>query len=428
MGGTTTAPSQVRRERIFGRDQAALSATVLLGGMGTAIGFAVGGLLAEQLTSSTELAGFAQTASTLGAGIAAYPLAALAQRFSRRTALIVGLLTALAGTVFIVTASAVGFAPLFFLGMFCFGSSTAVGFQARFAATDSVSPHLRARAMSIVVWATTIGAAAGPNLAGPAGAMGRSLGLSEFAGPFLIAGCVFLLACASAFVVRPLPQAAEADSSAAAESPVAAGRGSSGIVGALRAVAARPIALLGLSTVVIGHVLMVSVMVMTPIHMHHHGGGIEIVGIVISLHVLGMYAFSPVFGWLVDKIGAKAVIGIGFVIYVGALGFGLLDGLTTLSPSRVMLALFLLGLGWSAWLIAGSALLTTAVPAEHRISTQGTTDTLMNFGAALFAALGGPLLAFGGFAAINSAALVVLAIAAVIIVACLRAERRGAHG
>ncbi|MDN5661016.1 MAG: MFS transporter, partial [Brevibacterium aurantiacum] len=72
---------------VFRRNQWALSLAQLFSGIGIATGFAVGGILAERLTGRTELAGFAQTASILGAGLLAVPLAKLAERRSRRLAL-----------------------------------------------------------------------------------------------------------------------------------------------------------------------------------------------------------------------------------------------------------------------------------------------------------------------------------------------------
>lgn len=191
----------------------------------------------------------------------------------------------------------------------------------------------------------------------------------------------------------------------------------------LRAVAAHPRALQGLAAVVLGHTIMVSVMVMTPVHMHGHGAGIQLVGIVISLHILGMYALSPVMGILADRLGPVRVIWGGIVLFALAIATGLADGLSHSSDARVMVALTLLGLGWSACFIGGSALLTESVSASERAGVQGLTDACMNIGAAVFAAVAGPLLAVGGFALINAVAAVVLALCAGVSLAMGRRAR-----
>lgn len=176
---------------------------------------------------------------------------------------------------------------------------------------------------------------------------------------------------------------------------------------ALKIAARSPRSLFALAGVTGGHMIMVGVMVMTPVHMNHMGQPLEIIGIVISLHILGMYAASPVFGWLVDKIGAARVVLIGCAIFTIAITMGALSSAGA-SPLLMSLALTVLGLGWSGCLIGGSSLLSQSAPQEVRVPLQGATDMMMNFGAAGMAALAGPILALGGFFWINAAALAVL--------------------
>lgn len=399
-----------------------LSAAQLLAGIGSATGFAVGGILAEALTGATEYAGFAQTASILGAAILAVPLARLARSRSRALALSVGFAIAALGAGLVVLGAATGSVIPFFAGMLCFGSATASGFQARYAATDTAPAGGRARAMSLVVWATTIGSVAGPNLAGLGGGLGRAIGLGEYGGSFLVSGVAFVLAAVVAGALRR-PAVVDAVIPEAPGDPVReAGDTRDG--GALRVIARRPLALLGLSSTVLGHTVMVSVMVMTPVHLHGHGASIPLVGLVLSLHILGMYALSPVMGVLVDRWGPPRVIALGLALLAMSGAIGLVDGLGTTSDGRVMVALTLLGLGWSACFIAGSTLLSASVPAHHRVSVQGLTDAWMSLGAAALAAVAGPLLALGGFALINAVTLGILALAAGVAIVTTEAARR----
>lgn len=404
--------------RAFKRNQVLLACAQLFGGVGIAVGIAVGGLLAEDLTGTTEFAGFSQTASILGAGLLAIPLAKLAGVFSRRVALTVGFSVALCGALTVVSATLISNPVVFFLGMLMFGSATASGLQARYAATDDAPPHLTGRAMSFVVWATTIGSVAGPNLSEPGAELGIALGFHPLVGPFLISIAVFIVAAGFTSLLRA-PHPPAGDSSLGEDAEAGTGAARSGLFAGLKAAAGNRVAMMGLSSVVCGHMMMVSVMVMTPVHMHHHGLELHLVGIVISLHILGMYGLSPVYGWLTDRMGAVPVIVIGQFVFLTSIIIGIFDAIQGSDMIRISIALTLLGLGWSATLIGGSTLLSESVDREHRVAIQGTTDALMNFGAAGLAALAGPLLAAGGFVWINVGAGIVLL---VLVMMCFRAR------
>jgi MFS family permease len=148
---------------------------------------------------------------------------------------------------------------------------------------------------------------------------------------------------------------------------------------------------------------------MTPVSMNNEGMSLQLVGIVSSVHTIGMYAASPIFGWMADRIGPARVIwtGVGFFLCAFLLGaWHAVFVPDTMEP--LLVSLGMLGLGWSACLIGGSALLVESVPEDMRVPLQGVSDSLMNFGAAALAALAGPVLAFGGFLAVNAMAFIVL--------------------
>jgi len=136
---------------------------------------------------------------------------------------------------------------------------------------------------------------------------------------------------------------------------------------------------------------------------------LTIVGIVISVHIVGMYAASPVFGWLADKIGPARVVWTGIGVFLCSFLLGGWDA--TLGHSAMpplLIALCMLGLGWSACLIGGSSLPVASAPVEVRVPLQGASDSMMNLGAAALAALAGPVLALGGFFGVNVMAFIVL--------------------
>lgn len=387
-----------------------------LAGVGVASGIAVGGLLAERLSGTVALAGFAQTSSVLGAGIWAIPLARLAGKRGRRWGLAAGYLLALAGTGLVFAATAWSLLPLLFVGMAAFGAATAAGLQARFAAAEVVDVRYRATALSVVMWATTLGSVAGPNLSDLGSRLGRQLGIEPLTGPYLFS----LIAFGGAALVLSIGLAGLAPVDHDHDHSTAPGR-RLGLVDALRRGMRRPSTRLAIVAVICSHTIMVGVMVMTPVHMTHHGMTLDLVGLVISIHIFGMYGASPIMGWLADRLGPRAVIVIGVIIFAAAL---LLGGFAdTTNGPIISVALGLLGLGWSAGMIGGSTLLSTSVSSRDRVSVQGGTDALMNLTAAGASALSGLVMGLGGYPALNLVAAIVAVPMTVLVLRGVPARR-----
>jgi len=398
------------------RALAVLSAGQVLGGLAVAAGVAVNGLLAQRLSGSTSLSGLAQSMSVIGAAVLAVPLARLAGRLGRRPALSTGYLLATAGAALSLLAAVAGSFPLLLAGALLFGGGSASGLQARYAAVDAASAPHRARALSIVVWATTIGSVAGPNLSGPGAWLARPLGIPDLAGPFLFSLAGFVAALAVVWLLlRPDPlDVATGGDRPGPHPPVAA---------TLAVVARRPAALLGLAGVGLSHAVMVGVMVMTPVHMHDHGATLRVVGLVISVHIAGMYAASPLFGWFADRVGRVPGLLLGVVVLAACLVVS-----ATAAPMdhlRLAIGLAMLGLGWSACLVSGSTLLTESVPATHRTAVQGLSDLVMGVVSAVAGLAAGPVLAVGGYPWLTASAGVLLV---PVLVLALRWRIRRATG
>lgn len=357
----------------------------VLGGVAVASGFAVAGLLAENISGSTSMAGLVATSTTLGAAVLAVPLARLARSRGRRISLTTGYLIATAGALLSVVAAQLDSMALLLLAGCLFGSGSASNLQSRYAATDAADPKHVARSLSLVVWATTIGVVVGPNLTGVGGSVGTSLGILALAGPYIFSVVAFGLALATVwFGLRRLQQVTVRTK--LERQPLAI---------TFRRVMAIPQARLGLLAIATAHMVMVGVMSMTSVHLRHHGASLTIVGFVISAHVAGMYALSPVMGWLSDKLGRVPTIGVGLAILASAMTVAALapDEAHTLTG----LALVLLGLGWSACLVAGSTLLSRSVPDDIRTSAQGLSDLTMGALASISGTTAGPVLAYLGF-------------------------------
>ncbi len=380
-----------------------LVAGQVLAGLGLGATVAVGAILAADLGGET-LSGAAATSSTLGAALVSIPLARLAARWGRRPALALGAGIAAGGSLITVIAVGVAFFPLLILGFAMLGVGTAVGLQARFAATDVAAPEHRGRDLSLVVWSTTIGAVAGPNLVGPGEAVAQWLSLPTNTGSFVFAIAAQLAAMALYLVVLrpdPLTLAAQrpVEPAAVADAGIVRGRGP--LVFAIAAIA-------------ISHAVMVSIMAMTPVHLSHQGASLTIIGFTISLHIAGMYALSPVFGWASDRFGRIPTILIGQVFFAAAV---LVVALGQLSNSAVTVGLVLLGLGWSASTVGGSALVADLATGKTKLRIQGRSDTIMSLAGALGGGFAGPILAQVGYAGLAwGAGILVLIVAAAALV------------
>ncbi|WP_219414546.1 MFS transporter [Pseudonocardia nigra] len=378
-----------------------LAVTQVLGGVGTATVIAVNTLVAARLSGSETVGGAATTALVLGTAVAAVLVARVATRLGRRPALTLGYGVGALGGAGAAAAVAAGSAPGLLASLPLAGAATAAGLAARFAASDLAAPERRARALGTVVWATTVGAVAGPNLAGPVQGVADGLGLEPATGPFLLCTSAFVLAAVITWVgLRPDPlllaRSATDDTAGAAVTGAQ-------VRAALRA---SPAALLGLGGIVLGHVVMVGLMSMTPVHMDHGGTALHVVGLVISLHVAGMYALSPVFGWLADRAGRVRVLALAAALLAAAATVCALAG--PRSTALLGVGLVLLGLGWSAGLIAGSTLLTESLPVALRPRAQGLADVTMNVSGAVGSIAAGLVVAGASFAALGVAAVVLV--------------------
>lgn len=374
------------------RPIATLVVSNMLGGIGVATGIAVGTLLVADL-GGTELAGVGQALTVLGAALAAVPLASIAARHGRRRALTLGYVLACLGALVMVVGATARLLPVVLAGGLLFGCAQAANLQSRYAASELADPARRGRTMSLVVWATTIGSVLGPNLAEPAAALGEQRGLHPLAGPYAFS----MFALAAAAVVLTLLFGRRG---AALRRVDADARPSVGALAALAWAMRHPVVRFGVVLLVAAHAVMVAIMSMTPVHLGHQGHGLRVVGLVISLHILGMYALSPVFGWAADRFGPLRTA-LGGLLTLAAAAVAAVAGQG--SAAGVTVALVLLGVGWSTSTIAASVLLAGAVD-EVRVPLQGATDALMSYGGAAVALLSGPVLAVAGFGGLALAA------------------------
>ena len=362
-----------------------LATAQVLNGVGVAGTVAAGSLLVASITESETLAGLAQTSSVLGAAALALPLARLTARGGRRLALSAGFVAGVIGSLFAIYGGSQKNIFFMLLGTFLVGAASAAGYQARFAAVDLATNETRAKQLSFVVWGSTVGAVTGPNLMEPAGNLAESIGLPRLTGPYVVSAVTLSLAIlVIQLFLRPDPFLTAVKQSGLVTKPKGATKA------ALHHIRSNDRALFAILSIAIGHVAMVSIMVMTPVHMAHVDVTLTIIGLVISVHVLGMYAFSPMVGALSDRLGRVRVIQIGVITLLLS---SIISGIARADDAITLgIGLFFLGLGWSCTLIAGSAFLTESVSSEMKTSSQGASDLVMNLSGAGGGALAGVII------------------------------------
>ena len=391
-----------------------------------AASYAAVAVLAEEITGSETLAGLAAASVHVGSVVTTVPLARRMTRLGRRRGLTAGWSIGAAGAALAFVAALADLYPLLVVGIVGIGAGNATNLAARFTAADLAPDDRRARAIGTLVWAGTLGAVAGPTIAlGPAAYVARAIGLPELAGPYLLGVALFVVGLGVTQTrLRPDPLevlGTLGKSAAQSASPLELGQ----------RIFAVPAARLAVIAMLVGQAVMVGVMTMTPVHMKSGDQRLAVIGWVISLHVIGMYAFSPIVGWLVDRVGPHLAIGAGGVLLcIGAET----SAHTSAEDSLGMFAgLLLVGLGWSFGLIAGSTLLTGAFPVSERVEVQGEADFLMTLGGAAAGLSAGATVEVVGFHSLShwaglSALLLLVAAAAAWYNERLRREKPVSYG
>lgn len=371
-----------------------LFAAQVCGSTGASMGLAVGSIVAASITGTSTWAGLPVAIGALGTALASWPLSRLMDRAGRRPGLALGYAVAGLGAVLAMAGLAMRNFPLLLAGMALFGVAQTSNLLARYAAADVAPAATRARAMGLIVWGSALGSIVGPTLMGPAVGAGALLGIAAPASAFLVSVAGYALgALLVQALLRPDPLAlARRAGSREATIPVRPPRHAA-------AVLADPQVRLALATLSVSQFVMIATTSTSPLYLHDHGHGIGVIGLAVSLHLGGMYVTSPLSGWLSDRLGRRAAIGLGAAILLGAV---LLAGLAPGSASGlVILGLFLNGVGWNLAFVSGSALLTDALAPAERPSVQGGADLVMNLMGAIGSTAGGMVLGLWGFLALN---------------------------
>ena len=279
---------------------------------------------------------------------------------------------------------------------------------ARYAAAELAEVSQEGKAVGIVVWSGTVGSVVGANLVDRVGRLAEAMLGTPYGGAFLLATVAFLL-CWSIFWLglRPDP------SRVVAISQVRSGEG--GSVGAALRLPAVQLAILALLS---AQGAMVLVMTATPLRIEDAGYGLDAVGMALSAHAVGMFAFAPLVGKLADGLGPLPMLGIGMTLTAVALllaGSAPYDGLFAL-----VTGLFVLGLGWNCSFIAGSSMLFASAPPDVRQVVEGWADSAVWTMVMVGSVGAGVLMGAAGFGWLNVVAALPMSVILVLALAIPR--------
>lgn len=367
------------------------------GGVGLVATYIVTALLAMDITGSKPLATVAAAFLSVGAALAAFPLARLTSSRGRRIGLRAGYLMGTAGAGLALLAAITRSYPLLCLGVLGAGAGNAANLATRYAASDLASEDRRGRTISVIVWATVIGSTIGSVVSGAASDVGQWVGLPPKAGSYLLSALMFLLAAAIVeFKLRPDPLAVAGGigrDMAGSRSTKPKASVSLGLIWA------NPAARLALAAMIVSQVTMVGVMSLTPLHMDQGGQSQSAIGLMMAFHIWGMYLFSPVVGMLTDRFGQYPMLYIaGALCTWGAMWAAVTPPEGVLG---VFMGNFLIGLGWSFGVVAASSLIVSQFAIEQRVGVQGVGDLAMIGSGAVAGVSSGLLYALFGYGGVN---------------------------
>lgn len=379
---------------------------VLPAGAGLGAAISATALLGKDITGNAAYGTLAAALLTVGTALATIPVARHMATHGRRSGMRRAWLIASGGAACALVASLTDLYPLLLIGALGIGTGNAATLAARYAAADLAAEHERARSIGLLVWAGSFGSVLGPTIGlGWAGAGAEALGMPELAGPYVLGFLAF--AVAAVWIERRLRPDPLIAAGGTTRPYTSAGGPPAAAIGAhlrqtgatLGAIVGHPGARLAMIAMLVGHAVMVGIMTATPLHMQDGAHELQIIGFVISLHIVGMYFFAPVVGLLVDRVGPPTIIAAGgMILFAGAELASHTDAEDSLG---VFIGLFLVGLGWSFGLIAGSSLLTSSFSIAERVAVQGTADLVMSASGALAALSAGVVFEFASYHALS---------------------------
>lgn len=354
---------------------------------------AINGLAGLALAPFTALATLPVTCWVLGGAIATMPASFHMKRVGRQSGLTRGTLWGIAGALICTAAIWTQNFWLLCFGTLVWGVYNAYGQYYRFAAADVASPDFKANAISLVLAGGLVGGILGPTTS----RLTVDLLAPKFMGAYLslIAFAVVTMLLLR-FIRIPNPTVSE---------QAASGR-------PLSVIAAQPKFVIAVLSGAISYGVMNFLMTSTPIAMQVCGHPYADSALVISSHVVAMFAPSFVTGGLIRRAGVLPVMFAGAVLNLASIGIAL----TGISVAHFWFSLVLLGVGWNFLFIGGTMLLTETYRPEERAKAQGANDQAIFIVMVISSLTSGVTVTAAGWERVNLFALPMVALVAAALV------------
>jgi len=381
-------------------------------------------------------AGLPLFVSLAGRALASYPLGWAMDRYGRRMALTIGFAGGVVSAVLGVLAVWSSSLALLLASAALMGLARSASEQARFIAAEVHAPAMRDNMIGLIVFAGTFGAVGGRAAAEMGSWLRLSFGLNEFAVAYLLAiGLLALALLCTQILLRPdpltlrwkaepeflpesgaLPKVAGALPAAAAPGAVPAPRRGRPLLEIFSA----PDMQIAVTAIAMGQLVMTMLMVITPLHMNICGYDTLNVSTALAVHTLGMFALSPLTGWMSRQVGRVPVICAGALVLMAC---GLLAPYAV-SLYALYFGMFALGYGWNLCHVAGSALLAQMVPEGEGGRVQGAAEVIVSITSGIGSLSSGALFAWRGFSGPGAAGLLLAGLILVAVAVATSASRR----
>src|SRR5215212_278135 len=364
--GSLAIPPLIRRNTIL------LALTQAFVGMGNQTTPTLAPIIVVQMLGSAALSGLGTSILGVSRLLIAYPVGWLTDRYGRKAGLMLGLVLTLIGSLAIGVAMWRGSFPGVVAGLVIFGLGVGAGQQLRLAAADMFVPARRGEGLGYVLTGSLIGAIAAPIIITGGEWIATATGQDRLSVVWFLLPIVVVPSMLLVTMIRPDPktiaQNLEKYYPGYQAPELTRGQGTGSLRIWLRhlplaAAFANSFAALGVMTMM---------MAMTSLALDHHGYGLSLISVSVSLHVVGMFGFSIPFGRLSDRIGRRNVMLLGDVIIaIGSILVPTSDNYVVITTGT-----FLVGLGWSCVNVASSALITEVVGPAERGRAIGVSDTI----------------------------------------------------
>jgi MFS family permease len=363
----------------------------------------INGLVGLSLAPYSGLATLPVTCWVLGAAFSTIPASFHMKRVGRQRGLTAGTLWGVVGALGSAGAVWMQSFWLLCLATLVFGVYNGYGQYYRFAAADIAEPEFRPTAISLVLAGGLVGGILGPGLS----RFTIDLLDTKYMGAYvaLVAYSITTMVLLR-FVRIPTPTAAERSAS---------GR-------PLAEIAAQPKFILAVMCGALSYGVMNFLMTSTPIAMSICGHPYGDAALVISSHVVGMFAPSFITGGLIRRFGVLSVMLTGVAIMVACIGVALAG----IAVVNFWWAMVLLGVGWNFLYIGGTTLLTETYRPEERAKAQGANDQMIFIMMAISSFSSGLTVTAAGWTQLNFIALPLIAVMGAALAWFVLSQRRGA--